>query len=126
MVARRVQQPPELTTDLTVDGAASRLDPAAEVSFYRIAQEALRNAERHANPSHVAVAIKFGDGIVSLTISDDGRGFQAPRSPGEYIQAGRLGLMGMHERAQLVGASLAIVSNAGSGTIVTVELPVSA
>ncbi len=115
--------PPDLTTNLVVRGLANRLDPATEVSLYRIAQEALRNAERHANASAVDVVIGFDDKIVSLAIADNGHGFTAPRSPGEYVRAGRLGLMGMHERAQLVGALLTIESSSESGTKVTVEVP---
>ncbi|MDH3306575.1 MAG: sensor histidine kinase [Acidimicrobiia bacterium] len=116
-------KPPGLATKLTVQGLADRLDPAVEVSLYRIVQEALRNAERHAEATRVDVVITFGGDRVSLAISDDGRGFTAPESPGEYVRAGRLGLMGMHERAQLVGASLVIRSGVDSGTTVTVEVP---
>ncbi len=115
--------PPDLSTSLTVEGLAVRLQSATEVSLYRIAQEALRNSERHAHATKVDAMIRFDEGLVTLTISDDGQGFAAPQSPGEFVRAGRLGLMGMHERAELVGAALGIRSSPTGGTTVTVDAP---
>lgn len=116
-------QPPDLSTSVAVEGLVTRLEPATEVALYRIAQEALRNAERHANATQVDVVIGFGDERVTLTVSDNGQGFAAPQSPGDFVRAGRLGLMGMHERAELVGATLHIRSSSTTGTTVTVEVP---
>ncbi len=108
--------------DLVVEGAPERLAPETEVALYRIAQEALRNAERHAGADAIEIAISFGEHEIELSIKDNGSGFRAPSSAGEFVGSGRLGLMGMYERAQLVGGSLDISSVAGQGTEVKVRL----
>jgi signal transduction histidine kinase len=113
----------DVAINLVVDGKARRLGPETEVVFYRIAQEALRNAQEHAAASGIEIMIRFGEDRIDMTISDNGKGFQVPRSPGEYLRSGRLGLMGMHERAQLVGGSLQIQSSFDTGTHVQVRIP---
>jgi signal transduction histidine kinase len=113
----------DVAMSLVVDGKARRLGPETEVVFYRIAQEALRNAQEHAGAAGIEIMIRFGEDHTDMTISDDGEGFQVPRSPGEYLRSGRLGLMGMHERAQLVGGSLQIQSSFDTGTLVHVRIP---
>ena len=60
-----------------------------------------------------------------LTISDNGRGFQVPASPAELAPSGHFGLLGLHERAELIGAHLDIQSSPGQGTLVVVQLPPS-
>jgi signal transduction histidine kinase len=99
--------------------AASFADPRAETLF-RIAEEALRNIGRHAQASHVDVALKdLGDGTIELTIRDDGAGFDAAAPhPGHY------GLVGMHEQAQLVDAELELHSAPGAGATVRLRLRV--
>ncbi|MEE8376673.1 MAG: sensor histidine kinase [Acidimicrobiia bacterium] len=113
----------DVAINLVVDGKARRLGPETEVVFYRIAQEALRNAQEHAAARGIEIMIRFGEDRIDMTISDNGKGFQVPRSPGEYLRSGRLGLMGMHERAQLVGGSLQIQSSFDTGTHVQVRIP---
>lgn len=108
---------------LAVEGDTERLGPETEVAFYRIAQEAFRNAQLHAGATRIEMMIIFGEDHTDLTISDNGKGFQVPKSPGEYLRSGRLGLMGMHERAQLVGGSLQIQSSFDTGTLVHVRIP---
>jgi signal transduction histidine kinase len=108
----------DLTAELTVNGKVRRLSPETEVAFYRIAQEAMRNTERHAHATSLAIAVTFNDDQIELRVVDDGSGFSMPQSPGEYIPSKRLGLMGMHERAQLVGGSLQFHETPGGGTTV--------
>lgn len=112
----------EVTITLEVQGDLARLAPETEVALYRVAQEALRNAEHHAAASTIGLALRFEERQVELTITDDGRGFDVPLLPGGYVQEGRLGLMGMYERAQLVGGSLHIESNPGLGTVVSAKV----
>jgi two-component system, NarL family, sensor histidine kinase UhpB len=95
----------------------------AELALYRIAQEAISNAVRHADPNRVMVAIARTSGAVALTVSDDGTGFaldEISRS-GE----GGLGLFGMKERASYVGGTVTIRSAPGAGTVVRAEIPVT-
>jgi signal transduction histidine kinase len=110
---------------LTVEGKLGRLDPDKEVALYRITQEALRNAELHARATAVEVVLRFLDGAVELDVRDEGTGFDVPDLPGGYLHAGRLGLMGMHERAQLVGGSLELRSAPGEGTVVRARIDLS-
>lgn len=93
-------------------------DPHASAVF-RILQESLTNAARHAQASLVEVTIDRSDDAVRLTVRDNGRGFspQQPRKPGSY------GLMGLRERAYLLGGEVNITSEHGRGTTIEVRIP---
>lgn len=95
------------------------LQPEAEISLYRIVQEALTNVARHAQASHVSVTMQRRGGSIVTVIEDDGKGFD----PQQAAKTGRLGLFGMQERAALAGGSLRIESAPGSGTTIYVEIP---
>lgn len=97
-------------------GEPRRLDAEVELALYRIAEEALRNAERHAAAASILVSVTFGPGEVSVGIEDDGRGFEVSSNPGALGSREGLGLIGMQERAALVGAELSIASTPGRGT----------
>jgi signal transduction histidine kinase/ligand-binding sensor domain-containing protein len=88
-----------------------------EEELYRIAQEALNNALKHAKASRVELSIRAAEGAVTLRVSDDGRGFD-PASAGEH---GGLGLVGMRERADRIGAQLELQSAPGEGTTMTIH-----
>jgi signal transduction histidine kinase len=108
-----------LKADLRVHGAPE-LASAAEVELYRIVQEALNNAVRHARAESVAVDVNATDGTVTVTVRDDGVGFDpAARA----IRERRLGLTSMRERAESLGGTLTIESAPRSGTTVRVEVP---
>jgi two-component system NarL family sensor kinase len=94
------------------------LPAAVEVGLYRIAQEALQNALRHADASRVVIRLEASPDRVRLTIEDDGRGFVI----GEESSASRFGLIGMRERARLLGGSFELESSPGAGTRVTAEV----
>jgi signal transduction histidine kinase/ligand-binding sensor domain-containing protein len=100
---------------LVAEGDLS-LSPAVEEALYRIAQEALNNALKHASPTVVEVTIRAESGRVELRVSDNGRGFDAVRLPDE----GGLGLVSMRERAERVGGSFDVQSTPGAGTEVRV------
>ena len=114
-----------MTAALHVSGPPRRLDPAVELTLYRITQEALGNAARHSNAQQVQVAVQFTDGALELAVRDDGQGFAPPSRADELASAGHFGLVGMVERAQLVGASLQIESTPGRGTRIQVTLRTS-
>lgn len=107
-------------TTLKVEGEASRLAPDVELAIFRIAQEALRNVERHSGAKQVTVEFTYSKDGVRLEIIDDGEGFQQQNlSKGE----GGLGLVGMQERARLIGATLHFYSEPGS-TRVLLNMPI--
>ena len=91
---------------------------ALEAELFRIGQEALTNVRRHANATEAAVTLSSTSRGVRLSIHDDGKGF-APRE----VPAGRLGLVGMRERAELLGGRFLVSSSPRRGTTVTVAVP---
>lgn len=127
-LARRVRAvtgiPVHVIVDLPyADGrVATRLLPDIEVAIYRVVQEAVANACRHAAPSQIRVSVVEGDTEVEVRVSDDGRGVDpAPRSAG-------FGLVGMRERAELAGGWLDVLhvgvyGQPGSGTTVRLVVP---
>jgi two-component system sensor histidine kinase/response regulator len=87
------------------------LDADVKTTFYRVAQEALNNILKHARASHVAISLRRSDGEVTLRISDNGCGLDVNTLPTDHF-----GLGIMAERAELVGASLDVISAEGRGT----------
>jgi two-component system NarL family sensor kinase len=94
------------------------LPPRVEAALYRICQEALTNVARHAEAGRVRVRLVATPQEVRLSIEDDGRGFDASRVPGD-----RHGLVGMRERAQMLGGALEVRSSPGGGTRVQASVP---
>jgi signal transduction histidine kinase len=107
-----------LETTFRVEGADRRLAPEVEEGLYRISQEALNNALKHAQASHIQVHLRQNHSTVLLEIIDDGLGFD----PSRARQQGGLGLRGMEERAARLGADLSVQSQPGAGTQVRVEV----
>ncbi|MEW5940145.1 MAG: ATP-binding protein, partial [Chloroflexota bacterium] len=103
-------------------GVERRLPRDAELALYRIAQEALSNVARHAKARRARLTILFGEKEIALGVSDDGVGFQTPKSPTDFAPNGHFGLLGIYERAELIGARLEIESIAGKGTNLMVTL----
>lgn len=124
-----------LECDFQQEGESNR--PSArevEVTVYRIAQEALANALRHANATSSAIALKYADDMLTLTVTDNGRGFsveetlrrvRAPQAIGDADSRSGLGLRGMRERAGLIKAQLAVESAPEKGTKITLTVPLS-
>lgn len=103
--------------------AGTRLRPEVETALYRIAQEALTNVSRHASASSVSVVLERRDAAAILVVEDDGVGFDSAQAGTATSAAPRLGLLGMAERAALVGALLTIESSPGNGTAILVRVP---
>ena len=94
------------------------LPPRVEVALYRICQEALNNVARHAEARRADVRLVANPGRIRLVVEDDGRGFDASGMPED-----RHGLVGMNERAKMLGGSLAIQSSPGTGTRIEATVP---
>jgi signal transduction histidine kinase len=97
-----------------------RLVPEVETNLYRIAQEALNNTHKHAKATRAEVLLKKRDGSVILIIEDDGRGFKVSDKKNK---SKGLGLIGMRERAALVGGTLEIESAPNQGTAIFARVP---
>lgn len=114
---------PELPAELDI--APCRLAPHLEVALYRIAQEALQNVVKHADASHLVVRLAVRDDVICLRVSDNGNGFDPTAPVGDGDGHARLsyGMVGMRERAELVGGRVTVTSRPGSGTTVEVLVP---
>ena len=109
---------------LNVSGNKERLSKETELLLFRVVQEALRNVAKHAHTTKAEVIVEFKKGSISLTISDKGKGFKLNDHLSNLPETGKLGLVGMQERIQLLGGSLNIVSEPGIGTDVFIKIPV--
>lgn len=98
------------------------ISPELEQCYYRVAQEALQNAAQHAGASSLTVSLDQTSSTVTLTVADDGSGFEQQ----EFPEDERLGLTGMRERAELVGADFTVESSLGEGTTVRLVYEVAA
>jgi PAS domain S-box-containing protein len=96
-----------------------------ETNLYRIAQEALNNAAKHSRASKANVILEGRAGKLVLIVEDDGVGFSAARGTAKMQRRGGLGLIGMRERAAVIGGTLEIESKPGKGTTVFVRVPLS-
>jgi len=114
------------TVDVNVIGEPRQLLPELELGIYRLAQESLSNVRRHARAKHANMTLVYGERALLLEVADDGIGFDAPDDPGGLVKSGRLGLIGIHERARLFGGRALITSRPQEGTVVRVEIPISA
>ncbi len=111
-----------IATRAIVTGEPGHLTSEMETALLRIMQEAVANTRKHAAASRVEASLEYGTESVTLSIVDDGNGFEpeaASRSPGNT----GFGLIGMSERAALLGGKLELVSSPGKGTRVCVSLP---
>jgi signal transduction histidine kinase len=126
MLTREIRQTSRIVIDFNRSGQAIRLSPPVELALYRISQEALSNTVRHSQAGHASLAIHYRSASVQLEISDDGLGFDVPESPAEFAPSGHFGLLGMHERTEMIGARLDIQSQPGKGSQITVTVPTQA
>jgi signal transduction histidine kinase len=95
------------------------LSPAVRTELFRIAEEALNNASKHAGATSILVRLREWDGCLELSVADDGRGFDPT------VAQGGVGLVGMRERVEELGGVIEISSRPAEGTEVTVRVPVA-
>ncbi len=121
---RRRQGPgaPQIVVDL--DGADVGLPETTAISVFRIVQEALRNALRHADANEVRVSVSRLDGNLRLQICDDGRGFNLPNRMNDLAEQGHFGLIGLVERVDQASGEIEFKTEDGDGTNITVLMPV--
>jgi PAS domain S-box-containing protein len=112
-----------ITTKVDISGSRHRLTPEIELTVFRIVQEVLSNIRRHSQASSVAMSLDFGADALTLLISDNGQGFSIPRRTSDLALSGKLGIIGMRERARLIGGTLIVQSEKDIGTTVTLRIP---
>jgi signal transduction histidine kinase len=123
MLSQEADRQGNHAVQVRIEGTVRRLPPDRELALYRIAQEALNNAVRHAQADHVWLTLRFDTAGVTLSVADDGKGFHVPEHPDELTHQGHFGLLGMRERALLAGGKLRINSTPTQGTTITVQIP---
>jgi signal transduction histidine kinase len=106
-------------------GTERRLDPQKEMMLYRMVQESLSNVTRHSVATQAWVSLEFSENELAIEIRDNGKGFVVPASPAEFPEKGHFGLIGLQERAEIIGADLRITSFSGEGTTISIRLPVT-
>jgi signal transduction histidine kinase len=122
MLARETSQNSQLNVDVSKQGRERRLAHETELALYRIAQEALNNVVKHSQATRAELKIDFDDFQVVMEVVDNGSGFEMPRSPADFAPGGHFGLLGIRERADLIGARLEVDSAVGKGTRLRVRL----
>jgi signal transduction histidine kinase len=115
----------DLELDADIQLAQRRLDPAVETACFRIVQEAMTNALRHAAASRLAVALRAVAGELVLSVRDDGKGFDLVAAAARAARGESAGLSGMEERAQLAGGRLEMNTAPGRGTEVRAVFPLA-
>jgi signal transduction histidine kinase len=111
-----------------IDSPVSDLSLPRDVELvcYRVVREAVTNVVKHARARNVAVSLNRDPGGLTLSIADDGRGFDVAPISRQAVRDGHLGLVGMRERVGRVGGSLSVTSRPGAGTIITCLVPLGA
>jgi signal transduction histidine kinase len=104
---------------LKIEGNSYSLQPEVGMNLLRIAQEAISNALRHADPTQIQLKLTYRDREVTLSVQDDGKGFRLEQSSTGF------GLRGMQQRADVIGAAFKLVSHPGYGTQISVTVPLT-
>lgn len=125
MLARDAEESLGLPVRIQVQGKPTRLTPESELVVYRLAQESLSNAGRHAEASSAEIRLVFGEGLLEVCVADDGQGFSPPDHLESLAAAGHYGLLGMKERADSIEGMLEIDSSPGNGTRIRLSVPTS-
>jgi len=123
-LAANIEKHSGIKVQVKTSGSERRLPTEVEVILFRIAQEALSNVRRHSKATSAEVRVEFEDNKARILVKDDGKGFAMPETMGNMVKEGRLGLVGMQERIQLLNGNLKIQSEPGKGTTVMVEAPI--
>lgn len=117
------QHDTENQIEVTVSGIERRIAEPQELTLFRVAQEAVRNARRHGKPSRIMLDLVFESHEVRLVVSDDGLGFHPPQPLDRLARDEHFGLLGMQERVQQLNGTLQVSSKPGKGTVIRAALP---
>jgi two-component system sensor histidine kinase DegS len=108
-----------------VTGKDRRLPSHTEVTVFRVVQQLLANVREHAQASHIQLLMDMGDDKISISVEDDGTGFEADQAMTASLQRKTMGLSTMRERTQMLGGELHIDSALGRGTRIDFWLPIN-
>jgi two-component system, NarL family, sensor histidine kinase DegS len=120
-LVENLKQEGTLDTQVEIIGHSRIVSKQVSIHLFRIVQEALTNAKRHSEATHVQLIIQFTDQRVKVTVRDNGKGFCLPKTIADFTTRGQLGIIGMQQRAQLIDGELLYQSEIGEGTVVSIE-----
>ncbi len=121
--AERQRQDKGATIHIDATGFKARLIPRSEVAIFSIVQEAIGNALKHASPRNIWIKMRQEDRAATISVQDDGVGFDTMNIEEEYPSKGSMGLLNIRERAEMADGKLTIASQPGKGTMVTLVVP---
>jgi two-component system sensor histidine kinase DegS len=121
LLASEMRKNSGAAASVTVEGTEVKLPEEVQLMLFRIAQEAVNNAWRHARATEIQIRLKFSEKAVGLAIEDNGSGFDLEGVTSKVGPYGKLGILGMQERARLINGKLTIESSPRKGTKVMVE-----
>lgn len=124
-LADRLRDDASISVKMVVEGESRRLNPQIESHIFRLVQEALSNIRRHSRATEAHITLEFAPELLRVAVQDNGVGFSLPETFSSYASAGKLGLIGMKERIQLLNGTFKIVSELGKGTAVLFKLSVN-
>ncbi len=122
-LASEVTNYSHIATKVKIIGEEHRLPEEVAIALFRIIQEALRNIWRHSGATSAEITFEFTKNKTKITVNDNGKGFVITGKIGELAKQGKLGLVGMQERVQLIGGAISVESKPSKGTTITVEAP---
>ena len=117
-LVNQLAQSTGIEVNFEAEGQIEGLSNDMEVAIYRILQETLNNVRKHAAATEVDVLARFTDDQITLTVADNGRGFEVPEAMTDFASSGSFGMMGLQERAQLFGGNVTVQSQPQVGTVV--------
>jgi two-component system sensor histidine kinase UhpB len=112
-----------IMVEINANGEIEPLPAKLKSTFYRITQEAINNILKHSHAKYVEISLHGEEEYIQLKVKDDGIGFDLTKVREQALQLQHLGLLGIEERAELVGGQALINSSPGRGTLIQVELP---
>jgi len=118
-------KPDGIAYDFKSNGDPVRLPASTEVAVYRVVQEALTNVRKHSEASAVTLRIRFEPEVLSVEVSDNGKGFNLSRTMSNGISLGHMGLLGMNERVTTLGGTLRTKTRPGAGTTISFTIPIA-
>jgi len=113
-----------IDAQLVVNGTEQKLDNLSEIMVFRFVQEALNNIRKHASATQVIVDLNYDDEKIKISISDNGTGFKLEKDISQLALRSQLGLLGLQERARMLGGTLDIQSEVGKGTCIGLEFKI--
>ena len=122
-IAEQTAERGGFTVQVTAPDLQSRLSSDIETACFRVVQEALTNITRHARAQHVKIDVHLGSHALVVNVKDDGCGFDLAAMRERALAGGSIGVLGMQERATLIGGDLAIESTPGQGSTVRMHCP---